>query len=578
MQAFITSSLSPLLRHLSVMGAALALTGCGSLMNPAPEAPRQASTPARAAPIVTATRPVVSAPLTREDPASGLRVDLGANTIAARTKPVSDASLEVKPVDPLDPLKPVDLADARANQDLWERIRLGYAMPELDSELVAEHERWYASRPDYVQRMTQRANRYLYHIVEEVERRGMPSELALLPFIESAFNPQAMSSARASGMWQFMPATGKDFALRQNLFRDDRRDVLASTRAALSYLQRLHRMFGDWHLALAAYNWGEGNVQRAIRRNAQQGLPTDYLSLTMPAETRHYVPKLYAVRNIVHRPERYNLTLTPIENHPYFLAVPIERDIDVTLAARLAGLSADEFRALNPSMNKPVILAAGTPQVLLPYDNANQFAHNLTLHKGQLASWTAWQVPRTMKMADAARHAGMSEAELREINRIPPRMLVKAGSTLLVPRTGHRVEDVSAELADSAAIVLAPDAPPLKRKVVRARAHDTVRALAKRHGVSPQQLAEWNKVRVNSSFDKGERVVLFVPAREGGRAVASANARKSDQARVTQASSKRATAKAGKRSEARTQVASAQSKKQRTAARPNGKVRVASAR
>ncbi|NBD19977.1 transglycosylase SLT domain-containing protein [Aquabacterium fontiphilum] len=540
-------------------------------MTPSPDTSRQAA-PSRPAPIVTATRQAVAAPLTREDPASGLRVDLGAASIAARATPVNDANIEVKPVDPLDPLKPVDLADARANQDLWERIRAGYAMPALDTELVADHERWYASRPEYVQRMTQRANRYLYHIVEEVERRGMPSELALLPFIESAFNPQAMSSARASGMWQFMPATGKDFALRQNLFRDDRRDVLASTRAALSYLQRLHRMFGDWHLALAAYNWGEGNVQRAIRRNAQQGLPTDYLSLTMPAETRHYVPKLYAVRNIVAQPERFSLTLTPIENHPYFLAVPIERDIDVTLAARLAGLSADEFRALNPSMNKPVILAAGTPQVLLPYDNANQFVHNLKGHKGQLATWTAWQVPRTMKMADAARHAGLSESELRDINRIPPRMLVKAGSTLLVPRAGHRVEDVSAEVADTAAIALAPDAPPLKRKVVRARANDSVRALARRHGVTPQQLAEWNKIRVNGRFDKGERVVLYVPSRDSSRAVAKS--RKSSDTRVSQAKgSKRVVAKAAKRGEARAKVAAAQTKKAR-----NGKVRVASAR
>src|SRR5690606_34596460 len=219
-----------------------------------------------------------------------------------------------------------------------------------------DHQRWYSSRPEYVQRMTERASRYLYHIVDEVERRQMPLELALLPFIESAFNPQAMSSARASGMWQFMPATGKDFELKQNLFRDERRDILASTRAALDYLSRLHRQFGDWHLALAAYNWGEGNVQRAIRRNERKGLPTDYASLSMPAETRHYVPKLYAVRNIVRQPEAFNLVLTPIENHPYFVTVPIQRDIDVAMAAKLAGLPLDEFKALNPSQNKPVIL------------------------------------------------------------------------------------------------------------------------------------------------------------------------------------------------------------------------------
>ena len=184
---------------------------------------------------------------------------------------------------------------------------------------MRDREQWYATRPDYVQRMTERGSRYLFHIVEEVERRGLPTELALLPFIESAFNPQAMSSAKASGMWQFIPSTGKHFELTQNIFRDDRRDVLASTRAALDYLEKLHGMFGDWHLALAAYNWGEGSVQRAIARNEREGLPTDYLSLRMPLETQHYVPKLQAVKNIIARPQQFGLALPPLENHPYFL-------------------------------------------------------------------------------------------------------------------------------------------------------------------------------------------------------------------------------------------------------------------
>src|SRR5678816_1169532 len=158
------------------------------------------------------------------------------------------------------------------------------------------------SRPDYVQRMVERGGRYMFHIVEELERREMPTELALLPFIESAYNPEAVSSAKASGMWQFIPSTGRDFLLRQNVFRDDRRDVLASTRAALDYLQKLHGMFGDWQLALAAYNWGQGSVQRAIARNQKAGLPTDYINLKMPSETQLYVPKLQAVKNIVARP------------------------------------------------------------------------------------------------------------------------------------------------------------------------------------------------------------------------------------------------------------------------------------
>ncbi len=339
------------------------------------------------------------------------------------------------PVDPVRPEVSVNLNDAAAQTDLWARVRRGFKISDLDTDLVRERERWYASRPDYVERMTTRGSRYLFYIVEELEARGMPTELALLPFIESAFNPQAISSAKASGMWQFMPATGRDYALTQNIFRDDRRDVLASTRAALDYLQRLYAQFGDWHLALAAYNWGEGSVQRAIARNEKVGLPTDYLSLKMPDETRNYVPKLQAVKNIVSSPEAFALSLPVVANHPYFLGVPIQRDIDVDLAARLAGVSLEEFKTLNPQMNKPVILAAGTPQVLLPYDNASAFVRKLSEHRAPLASWTAWVAPKTMRPGEAARQVGMSEAALCNVNRIPPRMLVKAGSTLRVLTT-----------------------------------------------------------------------------------------------------------------------------------------------
>lgn len=225
-------------------------------------------------------------------------------------------------------------------------------------------------------------------------------------------------------------------------------------------MQRLHGKFGDWHLALAAYNWGQGNVLRAIERNRRAGKDTDYLSLyaRMPAETREYVPKLQAVKNIVLKPEAFGLALPALQNHPFFLGVTIERDIDVALAAQLAGLPLDEFQQLNPQMNKPVILAAGTPQVLLPYDNANLFLRAVESHRGPFASWTAWVAPKTLKPADAARLAGVSEAQLREVNRIPPRMLVKAGSTLLVPRTAQATADVAENIAENGMLALAPEA------------------------------------------------------------------------------------------------------------------------
>ena len=414
-------------------------------------------------------------------------------------------------VDPLRPEVRLDLDDERtARLDLWKRLRDGFALTDLDNPLVRDRERWYATRPDYVQRMTERGSRYLFHIVEEVEKRGLPTELALLPFIESAFNPQALSSANASGIWQFMPATGRHFELRQNVFRDDRRDVLASTRAALDYLEWLHGMFGDWHLALAAYNWGEGNVQRAIARNRRAGKDTGYESLRMPAETRLYVPKLQAVKNIVARPADFGLELPALTNHPYFLAVGIERDIDVELAAQLAELPLEEFKALNPQMNKPVILAAGTPQVLLPYDNANLFLRALPQHRGPLASWTAWVAPKTLKPAEAARLVGMDEDELREVNKIPPRMLVRAGSTLLVPRGPNREADVSEHLAANASIALAPDGPGLRRLSLKAGRRDSVASVARRYRVKASQVAQWNGVGAGARFRPGQAIVVYV--------------------------------------------------------------------
>lgn len=460
---------------------------------------------------------------------------------AAASAPDEAKEAAGPPTDPLRPDEPVNLADSTAHADLWARIRRGFKMPDLAGDLVRNREQWYATRPDYVQRMTERGSRYLFHIVEEVERRNMPTELALLPFIESAFNPQAMSVAKASGMWQFIPSTGRDYDLTQNIFRDERRDVLASTRAALDYLNRLYGMFGDWHLALAAYNWGEGSVSRAIARNRKAGKPTDYESLRMPAETRYYVPKLQAVKNIIAQPEAFGLTLPQVANHPYFLTVPIQRDIDVALAARLAEVEVDEFKTLNPSLNRPVILAAGTPQLLLPYDNASLFVRNLENHKGPLASWTAWVVPKTMRPAEAAKRVGMSEDDLRDVNRIPVRMLVRAGSTLLVPRNGHREQDVSERIADNAMMSLAPEGPQARRVTLRAGKADTVASVARRYRVSAAQVAQWNNVSKSARFARGESIVVYVPraaakgTRSAARPAAKAGARSAKASRPAKA-------------------------------------------
>ena len=415
--------------------------------------------------------------------------------------------------------------------DLWERIRRGYAMPDLQSDLVRDREQWYVARPDYMARMTDRARKYMFHIVEELERRNMPTELALLPFIESAFNPQAVSSAKAAGMWQFMPATGKSFELKQNAFRDDRRDVLASTRAALDYLQKLHGMFGDWHLALAAYNWGEGSVARAIAKNQRANLGTGYLDLAMPAETRMYVPKLQAVKNLVSSPQNFATALPVIDNHPYFQTVTISRDMDVALAARLAQVQLDDFRALNPSLSRPVILAAGTPQILLPWDNAAIFNANLlALGSTQLATWTAWQAPGSMKPAEAAKRVGMSESDLRAINNIPGGVLIKAGSTLLVARSASVRHDVTGQVADNAQLTLSP-LPLLARRNVRAGKGETVASVARRYKVPAASVAEWNSTAVSAAFKPGQSVTLYLAARASHAAVAAAGVGKAVKAR-----------------------------------------------
>jgi membrane-bound lytic murein transglycosylase D len=343
----------------------------------------------------------------------------------------------------------------------------------------------------------------------------MPTELALLPFIESAYSPQALSVAKAAGMWQFMPGTGRTYNLKQNMWQDERRDVLASTSAALDYLSRLHDMFGDWQLALAAYNWGEGNVQRAIARNEAAGLPTDYESLRMPNETRNYVPKLQAVKNIVSNPQMYGLALPDIPNHPYFVTVTTSRDIDVTMASKLAGMPIEEFRSLNPSFAKPVILGATNPQILLPFDNATAFQRNLKSYTGALSSWTTYTVTERARPAAIAEKIGVDADTLMSVNRIPAGMRLKPGSTIVVPRNDDDDEDISADVAESAVLAVEPDVPDTRKMVIRVRRQQSIATFADRYNVSVGQVRAWNRTR-RETIMAGQVMVLHVPV---GRAV-----------------------------------------------------------
>lgn len=407
------------------------------------------------------------------------------------------------------PVSPPVQAEILSN--LWDRMRKGFSMPTLDTQLATDKTNWYAKQPDYMARMSQRGSQYLFYIVEELEKRGMPTELALLPFVESAFNPQAVSSAKAAGMWQFMPATGKHFNLKQNVWQDDRRGVVESTRAALDYLQKLHAMFGDWHLALAAYNWGEGSVQRAMNKNRAKGLPTEYTALKMPLETQQYVPKFQAVKNIIQSPESYGISLAPLANAPFFASVVKDRDIDVDLAAKFAGLSLPEFKSLNPGFKTPVILGESKSEILLPASKVVDFNKAMMNHTGALSSWTTAHINATEKPAALAHRFGMSEAELREVNNIPPRMLIRSGSILVVPKTAAasrnpEASNISMSLADHAQLNLTPEAP---RRMHTVRKGETVNSLAKRFGISPADIRSWNS-NLSAEVFTGQKITLYV--------------------------------------------------------------------
>ncbi len=382
--------------------------------------------------------------------------------------------------------------------DLWCRIRNGYAIPDLENQLVSQQIVWYSSRSDYIQRTVQRGSRYLFHVVEELEKRGMPTELALLPFIESAFNPQAISTAKASGMWQFMAATGHDFNLKQNIFKDDRRGVLDSTDAALNYLERLYGIFGDWQLVLAAYNWGEGSVQRAIKKQQALGLPIDFNSLStlMPTETKNYLPKLQAVKNIIGHPEQFNIELPKLDNLPYFVSVEKTRDIDVRVAAKLAELSLGEFTALNPQFNRPVITGSNNTKILLPTDNAVLFKENLDKWRGPLSSWSTHLVNKTERIESLANRLGVKPDILREANTIPAKMMVKSGSTLLIPKSAKSPDhDISAEIAEKAQLVIEKASPNTRQLNVKVGRNDNLSTIAKRYKVSITQLRNWNHLK-----------------------------------------------------------------------------------
>ena len=397
---------------------------------------------------------------------------------------------------------PLTLSPPRAVYgSVWDRIRAGFKLPDIEDPLVRKWENFYAARPDYWARINERSKRYLFFITSEIERRGMPLEIALLPIIESAYNPEALSRARASGIWQFVPATGKIYGLQQNWWLDDRRDVTVATGSALDYLEKLYAMFGDWQLALASYNWGEGAVQRAVGRNLAKHKPTDYASLKVPTETRNYLPKLQAVKNLILAPEKFGLTLPDVPDRPYFATVTTARQIDVALAARLADMPVEDFKTLNPAHNRPVLAGASEQRIIVPYDKAETFVMNLDAYEFPLVSWRPYQLKSGERLEQVAPRFGIGVDELKRVNGLTGHKRIVPGHTLLVPARGGET------LTDPLPVALFKEAPNDGPGWHKVRRGETLAAIADRYGVTAAEIRRLNGLQGNS-VSAGRRLRL----------------------------------------------------------------------
>ena len=397
-----------------------------------------------------------SAPVAAASPPSNALAVAPANEIQTNTRIADD--LPTIPF--IDLTTPPD--------DLWQRVRNGFSMQNLSGPLVTQRQAWYLNHPDALKHTLERSRRYLFHIVTELEKRGMPTEIALLPFVESSFNPLAYSPARAHGMWQFIPSTGKTYNLQQNWWLDQRRDIVASTSAALDYLQHIYEMHGDWHLALASYNWGEGAVGRAVAKNERLGLPTDYMSLKVPQETRYYVPALQALKNLIADPQLFGINLDPIPNLPYFGLVERDGPMDVAIAARLAEIPVAEFVALNPAYSRPRMPDVNNSSLILPAGKVHTYLSNLQLYTSQskpLSAWNIYELKKGEKLDAIAKRYQISGVQLRQFNGITKKTKVGPGLSLLVPGP-------DALLAHNALNVQLPQTPatPPRAKKMRGKA------------------------------------------------------------------------------------------------------------
>jgi membrane-bound lytic murein transglycosylase D len=396
--------------------------------------------------------------------------------------------------------------------NLWSRIEQGYGMPNIESPYAKKFENFYATRPEYVSQMITRAEKYLFYVVEEVEKRGMPTEIALLPMIESAYNPHAQSRSRAVGIWQFIPSTGQYFGLEQNWWSDHRRDVISSTQAALDYLEKLYAMFGSWDLALAAYNAGEGTVSRAIGRNANAGLATDYSNLQLPLETEQYVPKLQAIKNIMTKPQQFGLSINSIANEPYFAEVDPPFQIDAKLAAKLAEISDEEFSLLNPSYKRPIIASKNnTHKILLPIASIDTFNTNLANHDESLTKWTVYNAKRGENLAAIADKFNIALDKLRNINSLSNEKNLGSPLHLLVPSTEEHTKAI--DVSQLSAQIVNPSYS-IRHITHKIKPGETLSTVARKYGTDTRTLMKVNRLK-SSKIKAGQIIkITTMPERE----------------------------------------------------------------
>lgn len=388
--------------------------------------------------------------------------------------------------------------------DLWDRIRQGFDLPDQQNARIEKEAEWFGRHQAYLDRVAVRAQPYLHYIVDQVQQRGMPSEIALLPVVESAFQPYAYSSGRAAGIWQFIPDTGRRYGLKLNWWYDGRRDIVASTQAALDYFQYLHDTFdGDWLLALAAYNSGEGTVLKAIRANQRRGKPTDFWSLRLPRETEDYVPRLLALREIVADPGQQGISLMSIANEPYLTSVKIDSQLDLATAAKLAGMNLEELHQLNPGFNRWATAPDGPHSLLLPLDKAALFVTNIEeLSPQDRVHWVRHQVRRGETLNHIAVHYKTTGQILSQFNMLKGQR-IRPGQYIVVPITSNAIAadktDTSQELTDAA-----------EKTMHKVAAGETLLRLSHRYGVTVRQLSIWNDLKPDESLRSGRQLIVGV--------------------------------------------------------------------